>query len=105
MDRYEQLANTFVGLADTLVADYDVVEFAQRLVDNLTALLPVSSAGIMLGDANGRLHVFASSSEHTRLLELLQVEANAGPCLESYVTRNPVLVPDIPTESQRWPAF
>lgn len=105
MDRYEQLAGAFVGLADTLVADYDVVEFAQRLVDNLTALLPVSQAGIMLGDANGRLHVFASSSEHTRLLELFQVEANAGPCLEAYLTRDTVLVPDIQHERTRWPEF
>jgi hypothetical protein len=105
MDRYEQLASAFVGLADTLVADYDVVEFAQRLVDNLTALLPVSEAGIMLGDANGRLHVFASSSESTRLLELLQVEANAGPCLEAYFTRDAVLVPEIQEAQQRWPAF
>ncbi|MGW4099704.1 GAF and ANTAR domain-containing protein [Mycobacterium sp. NPDC004974] len=105
MDRYEQLAKAFVGLADTLVADYDVVEFAQRLVDSVMALLPVSAAGIMLGDATGRLHVFASSSEHTRLLELLQVEANAGPCLEAYLTREPVLVPDIHQERQRWPAF
>lgn len=105
MDRYEQLANAFVGLADTLVADYDVVEFAQRLVDDLTALLPVSEAGIMLGDANGRLHVFASSSERTRLLELQQVEANAGPCVEAYSTRDAVLVPEIQETRHRWPAF
>lgn len=105
MDRYEQLASAFVGLADTLVADYDVVEFAQHLVDSLMALLPVSAAGIMLGDANGRLHVFASSSEQTRLLELLQLEANAGPCLEAYHTLEAVLVPNIQQNQQRWPAF
>ncbi|MEE6169132.1 MULTISPECIES: GAF and ANTAR domain-containing protein [unclassified Mycolicibacterium] len=105
MDRYEQLAGAFVGLADTLVADYDVAEFAQRLVDRLTTLLPVSEAGIMLGDGNQHLHVFASSSESTRLLELLQVEANAGPCLEAYFTRQTVPVPEIQETRDRWPAF
>ncbi|WP_135458736.1 GAF and ANTAR domain-containing protein [Mycobacterium sp. DL99] len=105
MNRYEQLANAFVGLADTLVADYDVVEFAQRLVGDLTTLLPVSAAGIMLGDAHGRLHVFASSSEHTQLLELLQIEANSGPCRDAYLNRETVRVPDIRREQERWPAF
>ena len=34
MDSYEGLTRAFVGLADTLVADFDVVELAQQLVDN-----------------------------------------------------------------------
>ncbi len=34
MDRYEGLARAFVGLADTLVADFDVIELAQQLVEN-----------------------------------------------------------------------
>lgn len=105
MDRYERLANAFVGLADTLVEDYDTVELAQQLIDNTMALLPITAAGILLRDASGALHVFASSSENTRLLELLQVEADAGPCLEAYRTGQPVLVDDLHDEVARWPAF
>ena len=105
MDRYERLANAFVGLADTLVADYDVVELAQQLIDNTMTLLPIAAAGILLGDASGELHVFASSSEQTRLLELLQVEADAGPCLEAYRTGQPVLVDDLSADVARWPVF
>lgn len=44
MDRHERIANAFVGLADTLVADYDVVELAQQLIDNAIALLPIAAA-------------------------------------------------------------
>jgi transcriptional regulator with GAF, ATPase, and Fis domain len=105
MDRYERLANAFVGLADTLVADYDVIELAQQLIDNTMSLLPIAAAGILLGDSAGALHVFASSSEQTRLLELLQVEADVGPCLEAYRTARPVLVEDLAANAARWPAF
>jgi transcriptional regulator with GAF, ATPase, and Fis domain len=105
MDRYERLANAFVGLADTLVADYDVVELAQQLIDGSMTLLPVAAAGIVLGDPQGELHVFASSSEETRLLELLQVQAHAGPCLQAYRTGQAVFVDDLAVDQQRWPAF
>jgi hypothetical protein len=105
MDRYEQLAGAFVGLADTLVADYDVVELAQQLIDNSMTLLPIAAAGIVLGDIHHELHVFASSSEQTRLLELLQVEADVGPCLLAYRTGKTVLVDDLSVDRQRWPAF
>jgi ANTAR domain-containing protein/GAF domain-containing protein len=105
MDRYERLANAFVGLADTLVADYDVIELAQQLIDSTMTLLPIDAAGLLLGDSQGELHVFASSSEQTRLLELLQVEADVGPCLEAYRTGRPVLVADLEGDAARWPAF
>ena len=105
MDRYEQLAHAFVGLADTLVADYDVIELAQQLIDNSMMLLPIAAAGIVLADIQGDLRVFASSSEHTRLLELLQVEADVGPCLLAYRTGKAVLVDDLNVDPQRWPAF
>jgi transcriptional regulator with GAF, ATPase, and Fis domain len=105
MDRYERLANAFVGLADTLVADYDVIELAQQLIDSTMTLLPIDAAGILLGDAKGELHVFASSSEQTRLLELLQVEADVGPCLEAYRTGHAVFAADLTTDFHKWPAF
>ena len=105
MDRYEQLAHAFVGLADTLVADYDVIELAQQLIDNSMTLLPIAAAGIVLADLHGELRVFASSSEHTRLLELLQLEADVGPCLLAYRTGTAVLVDDLGVDPQRWPAF
>ena len=105
MDRYERLANAFVGLADTLIADYDVIELAQQLIDSSMTLLPIAAAGMLLGDSSGELHVFASSSEQTRLLELLQVEADIGPCLEAYRSGQPLLVDDLGVDVARWPLF
>ena len=105
VDSYEQLANAFVGLADTLVADYDVIELAQQLIDNSMSLLPIAAAGILIGGPQGDLTVIASSSEQTRLLELLQIEVDVGPCLLAYRTGSQVLVDDLSVDRQRWPAF
>ena len=87
-----------------MVADYDVVELAQQLIDNSMTLLPIAAAGIVLGDGSGALRVFASSSEQTRLLELLQLEADVGPCLQAYRTGTAVLVDDLTVATCRWPA-
>jgi hypothetical protein len=105
MDNYSQLAKAFVGLADTLVDDYDAVELAQQLVDSSMVLLPITAAGILIGDIRGELHVLASSSEQTRLLELLQIEADTGPCLLSFRTGAQVVVEDLRVDPQRWPEF
>ncbi|MFN0142708.1 MAG: GAF and ANTAR domain-containing protein [Mycobacterium sp.] len=105
MDDYGRLAQAFVGLADTLVADYDPIELSQQLIESSMALLPIAAAGLLIGDVHGELHVLASSSEEIRLLELLQVQADAGPCLVAYRTGQQVLVEDLNLEPQRWPAF
>ena len=105
MDDYGRLAQAFVGLADTLVADYDAVEVSQQLIESSMALLPIAAAGLLIGDVHGELNVLASSSEEIRLLELLQVQADAGPCLVAYRTGQPVLVEDLNLEPERWPAF
>jgi len=105
VDDYGRLAQAFVGLADTLVADYDPIELSQQLIESSMALLPIAAAGLLIGDVHGELHVLASSSEEIRLLELLQVQADAGPCLVAYRTGQQVLVEDLNLEPQRWPAF
>lgn len=51
----QRLARTFVQLADTLVDEFDVVEFLQLLVDRAVELLEVSAAGLMLADAGAGL--------------------------------------------------
>jgi GAF domain-containing protein len=103
--REGRLVHAFVALADTLVDDYDVVEFAQDLVENCVSLLDVDSAGLMLDDLRGGLQMLASTSEQTRMLELLQIQSDAGPCLQAYRTGQQVLVDDLRSDTDRWPEF
>jgi hypothetical protein len=85
------LARTLVELADTLVADFDVVELLTRLADCCVEVLGVGAAGLRLAGPDGELKVMASSSEAMRVLELFELQAEEGPCLDCYRTGKPVM--------------
>jgi GAF domain-containing protein len=77
---------SFAELADTLVDDFDVAELLTLLTDRCVEILEVDAAGIVLAGPDGRLRVMASSSEQMRLLELFELQASEGPCLDCYRT-------------------
>jgi GAF domain-containing protein len=103
--REEKLLATFAKLADTLVADYDVVDLLQTLVDTCQELLDTAAAGILLAAADGELEVIASTSEASRLVETMQLGAEAGPCIESFHTGRVVSLPDIFRAPEAWSRF
>src|SRR3954451_13045709 len=98
--RDHALADTFVMLADTLVADYDVLDLLDQLMTASVELIGVTAAGLLLDDQRGNLQVVASSSEETRLLEIFQLQNNEGPCLECVRTGAPVTSQDIHGETK-----
>lgn len=103
--RERQILDTFVSLSDTLVDDYDVVELAQVLVDRSAALFGAASVGLLLADRNRTVEVLASTDEDARLIDLMQLRAGEGPCVECLRTGIPVEVADARDEAERWPAF
>jgi transcriptional regulator with GAF, ATPase, and Fis domain len=103
--REEQIADTFVTLADTLVDDYDVIDLLDALIERCLLLFGATAAGILLIDQRGNLSVTASSSEETRLLEVFQIQGDEGPCLDCIRTAQPVTSVDLAAEVTRWPAF
>src|SRR5688572_23057732 len=105
MTRESVLARTLVELADTLVDDFDVVELLTLLADRCVEVLDVEAAGIMLAAPDGALRVMASSSEAMRVLELFEIQAQEGPCLESHRTGLPVVNQDLAAVDGRWPRF
>ncbi|WP_158896060.1 GAF and ANTAR domain-containing protein [Amycolatopsis anabasis] len=103
--RDQQLLLAFVELADTLVDDYDVVDVLYRLAGYCVTPLGAAAAGLLLSDQHGGLQVIAASNERTRLLELLQLQADEGPCLEAYRSGESVHVDDLAGAVERWPTF
>jgi transcriptional regulator with GAF, ATPase, and Fis domain len=101
----ELLSGTFVELADTMVADFDVIDFLHILTDRSVSLLAVSAAGVMLADPRGELRVAAASSEAAGLMELFQLQNDEGPCLDCFRTGRPVTAADLTGPDQRWPQF
>jgi transcriptional regulator with GAF, ATPase, and Fis domain len=103
--REQLLAQAFVSLADTLVDDYDVIELLTRLIDHSVELLAADAGGIMLADPHGLLRVVATSNEDARLIELLQLQNDEGPCLDCFRSAAPVHVDDLSQAADRWPMF
>jgi transcriptional regulator with GAF, ATPase, and Fis domain len=100
-----RLATMFVEVADTHSPDFDVVEFLQMLADHIAELVPDATAGTLLADPQGRLHYTAASDETTRLLELLQLQKQDGPCVDAFRRREPVISTDLRSAADRWPQF
>jgi len=103
--RERQLAEAFVEMADTLVDDFDIIDFLHTLAERCVQLLDVDAAGIMLAAPDGRLHALAASSENARLLELFELQSDAGPCLDAFHTGKPVVNADLAASQERWPKF
>jgi GAF domain-containing protein len=104
-DRAGLLAEAFVMLADTLVDDFDVVDLLHSLATTCVDLLGATDAGILLDDQRGNLAVVASSSEESRLLEVLQLQSDQGPCMDCVRTGKGVVCVDLAGQAARWPLF
>lgn len=106
MSRTEaDVTQALVAVASGLVKGGDVVELLATLTSDCARLLDCASAGLLLADGRGVLHVMAASSERTRELEVFQVQRADGPCRDTYLSGEPVSAPDLQSESDRWPLF
>lgn len=94
-----------VTLVDSLLHDFDMVELLTQLVEHCAQLLDVSSAGLLLVDPHGQLHLMAATSDQTQHLELFQLQSAEGPCLDCFASGEPISVADIRAAAQRWPLF
>jgi len=105
VDQRATLAETFVEVADTLVADFDLIDFLDRLCHRSVDLFSVDASGIMLRDTRGELHVVAASNEQSRLIELFQLQNAQGPCLDAIQGGAQVHADSTDEITRRWPLF
>src|SRR5579859_4795482 len=101
----ELLSDAFVEFADTMVADFDVIDYLHLLTQRSVQLLDASAAGVLLADPRGELRMVAASTEAVRVLELFQLQNDQGPCLDCFRTGQPVAVADLAAAGQTWPQF
>jgi len=101
----QRLAEIFVEVADTLVAEFDLIEFLQMLADRAASLVVGTTVGLLLADQRGGLHFMAASDESTKLLEVFQLQWRDGPCLDAFHNAAPVVNADLRTAGDRWPRF
>jgi transcriptional regulator with GAF, ATPase, and Fis domain len=101
----ERLAEVFVEFADTLVEEFDLIDFLQRVTSRTSQIAQASASGLLLVDHEGRLQFMAASDERTKLVELFQVQALEGPCLDCFRERRPVINADLGEAGDRWPRF
>lgn len=105
MKSENRLAQIFVELADTLVDEFDALDFLHTLTDRSVELLQVDAAGVILSDQRGHLKVVASTSNRTEDLELFELQSNEGPCLDCYDTGRVVANIGASAAKDRWPLF
>jgi GAF domain-containing protein len=105
MSREDRLAETFVTVSDTLVDDFDLIEFLQVLAERCVDLFDVTAAGIMIGDAQGQLRHAACSDEQMRIVELFELQVDEGPCLDAYRGQHVIVCGSPEEAADRWPRF
>ncbi|OYN77062.1 GAF and ANTAR domain-containing protein [Mycolicibacterium sphagni] len=103
--RETHVLGAVVTLVDSLLDDFDVVELLTDLTEQCARLLDVRAAGLLLAGPRHDLHLMAATSKRSHDLEVFQLQADEGPCLDCYTTGQPVSAPNLEAEKGRWPRF
>lgn len=105
MGREALLLATLLELADNLVDNYDLIDVLTILSDRCVEAIDVDAAGAMLTSPGGELQFVASSSESMRVLELFQVQADEGPCVDCFRSGQAIVNHALSENDERWPRF
>ena len=103
--RETRVLDAVVSLVDSLLHDFDVVELLTGLTERCVELLDIEAAGLLLADPLHQLHLLAATSKEARELELFQLQADEGPCVDCYATGEPVTIADVRAQADRWTRF
>ncbi|MGW2865225.1 ANTAR domain-containing protein [Streptomyces sp. NPDC001205] len=108
MSREQHIARTFVELADTLVEDFDVVDFLQQMTVRCQELLDVTDAAVFLAHPPPHLHSPAPCDPGPALKRLLDSACRQGPALDAHRNRRPASTHGpvgADEDAMRWPEF
>jgi len=101
----ERMSDLFVEVADTLVDEFDVIDFLHNLTVHAADISGADAVGLMLTDQMGDLQFMAASKRSGEDLELYQLQNSEGPCLDCFASGQPVVNADLVHAGDRWPTF
>ncbi|WP_282795602.1 ANTAR domain-containing protein [Streptomyces sp. CC224B] len=106
MSRQQHIARTFVELADTLVEDFDVIDFLQQMTVRCQELLDVTDAAVFLAHPPARLYSTAPCDPRPALRDVLEAARVEGPALQAHRTGKPATTDGSPAGADaRCPEF
>ncbi|MFH8406015.1 ANTAR domain-containing protein [Streptomyces sp. NPDC018019] len=105
MSREEKIARTFVELADTFVADFDVIDFLEQLTCRCRDIFAVDDAAVLLAYPGPHLHSPAPCDPSPALTKLLELALREGPALDAYRTAAAVTPGELARAPAAWHGF
>ncbi|MEU7152417.1 ANTAR domain-containing protein [Streptomyces sp. NPDC045456] len=105
MSREEKITQTFVELADTLVDDFDVIDFLQQLTVRCCDILAVTDTAVLLAYPGPHLYSPAPCDPSPALSKVLDPALREGPGLDAYRTATTVAPGHLARAPAAWHDF
>src|SRR4051812_6174869 len=86
MNRHSSPMEAFSAAASAMAEDRTVVDILAPLLLDCVALLPATSAAIMVTSPTKQLVLLHSTSHRASEIEMLQIQSARGPCVECIAT-------------------
>jgi hypothetical protein len=99
-----RIIQTFSGLADSLVHEFDLSDLLGRVVREAVRLLPVQGAAILVHRDRG-IELAAASDRTVRRLAESELAAGSGPCVDAAGDKDPRSVTDRAVLERTWPSY
>jgi GAF domain-containing protein len=104
-DRYDRAKAFIAGQPDPATGG-GTAGVLRRVCGAAVQTMAASGAGVTLMTGDGVRGVGAASDPGSARLEELQFTFGEGPCIDAYVSRRPVLVPELADGAMsRWPVY
>jgi GAF domain-containing protein len=98
-------ADALTAAISSLVGDYDIVGLLSQLSEDCAEVMGASAAGIMLAAGGRPLELMAASSHRAADIDLYEIQAGEGPCIEAARTGQVVVARSAEEITARWPKF
>ncbi|MEU5682662.1 GAF domain-containing protein [Streptomyces venezuelae] len=98
----KKIAETFVELAGTLVADFDVIDFLRQLTARCRDIFAVADVAVLLAFPGPELYSPAPCDPSPTLAAVLELALGEGPALEAYRTASTVSPGNLATAPAEW---